>query len=258
MAYSQVGSRTWVLTATLVTIATVVAVAVRFGLSPQAPAFCALAAAGVPLAFFDARTARLPNVVTLPAYPVSLALLGAAAPFLAGGTQPVRPRADRDGGRGGVLRRAPADLARGHRHGRSEAGRAARRLPGLARRDRVHGRAAGCVAARGGDRPRAAAGAPRRPQHADPVRYPAPAWCLACWKGCWPRCGRSSAPRCSSSTGVIRCSVASGALFQGASGLAGPGACALATMTGGGNGDGLRTWSSSRSARTATGMEAHR
>ena len=86
MAFSQVGSRTWVLSATLVTIATVVAVALRFGLSPPAPAFCVLAAAGVPLAFFDARTLRLPNVVTLPAYPVSLALLGVAAPFVAGGT----------------------------------------------------------------------------------------------------------------------------------------------------------------------------
>jgi leader peptidase (prepilin peptidase)/N-methyltransferase len=85
MAFSQVETRTWVLTATLVTIVTVAAVAVRSGLSPQTPAFCALAAAGVPLAFFDARTSRLPNVVTLPAYPVSLALLGAAAPFLAGG-----------------------------------------------------------------------------------------------------------------------------------------------------------------------------
>jgi leader peptidase (prepilin peptidase) / N-methyltransferase len=86
MAFSQVGSRTWVLAATLVTLATVAAVAVRIGLCPQTPAFCALAAAGVPLAFFDARTSRLPNVATLPAYPVSLALLGAAAPFLAGGT----------------------------------------------------------------------------------------------------------------------------------------------------------------------------
>jgi leader peptidase (prepilin peptidase)/N-methyltransferase len=64
----------------------VAAVALRFGLSAQTPAFCALAAAGVPLAFFDARNSRLPNVVTLPAYPASLALLGAAAPFLAGGT----------------------------------------------------------------------------------------------------------------------------------------------------------------------------
>lgn len=85
MAFSQVGNRTWVLSATLATIATVVAVALRFGLSPAAPAFCALAAAGVPLAFFDARTLRLPNVVTLPAYPASLALLGVAAPFVPGG-----------------------------------------------------------------------------------------------------------------------------------------------------------------------------
>ncbi len=85
MAFSQVENRTWVLTATLVTIATVAAVAVRFGLSPQFPAFGALAAVGVPLAFFDARTSRLPNAVTLPAYPVSLALLGVAAPFVPGG-----------------------------------------------------------------------------------------------------------------------------------------------------------------------------
>jgi leader peptidase (prepilin peptidase)/N-methyltransferase len=79
MAFSQAETRTWTLTATLVTIVTVAAVAVRLGLSPQTPAFCALAAVSVPLAFFDARTSRLPNVVTLPAYPVSLALLGAAA-----------------------------------------------------------------------------------------------------------------------------------------------------------------------------------
>jgi len=87
MAFSQVETRTWALTATLVTIATVAAVALRLGLSPQTPAFCALAAVGVPLAFFDTRTSRLPNVVTLPAYPVSLALLGVAAQFLPGGTR---------------------------------------------------------------------------------------------------------------------------------------------------------------------------
>jgi leader peptidase (prepilin peptidase) / N-methyltransferase len=86
MAFSQVGSRLWVISATLATIATVVAVAVRFGLSPQAPAFCALAGAGVPLAFIDARESRLPNAMTLPAYPACLALLGAAAPFVPGGT----------------------------------------------------------------------------------------------------------------------------------------------------------------------------
>jgi leader peptidase (prepilin peptidase)/N-methyltransferase len=87
MAFSQVESRTWVLAATLVTMATVAAVVVRFGLSPQTPAFCTLAAVGVPLAFFDARTSRLPNVVTLPAYAASLALLGVAAPFLPGGAR---------------------------------------------------------------------------------------------------------------------------------------------------------------------------
>jgi leader peptidase (prepilin peptidase) / N-methyltransferase len=85
MAFSQVGNRTWAVLATLVTLATMAAVLARFGISPVAPAFCALAAAGVPLAFFDARTSRLPNLVTLPAYPACLALLGAAAPFLAGG-----------------------------------------------------------------------------------------------------------------------------------------------------------------------------
>jgi leader peptidase (prepilin peptidase)/N-methyltransferase len=85
MAFSQVGNRTWVLLATLVTIATMAAVLLRFGISPEAPAFCALAAAGVPLACIDAREARLPNLVTLPAYPACLALLGAAAPFVTGG-----------------------------------------------------------------------------------------------------------------------------------------------------------------------------
>jgi leader peptidase (prepilin peptidase) / N-methyltransferase len=85
MAFSQAGNRTWALLATLVTIVTMAAVLLRFGISPEAPAFCALAAAGVPLAFVDARAARLPNLVTLPAYPACLVLLGAAAPFVAGG-----------------------------------------------------------------------------------------------------------------------------------------------------------------------------
>ena len=44
----------------------------------------ALAAAGVPLAFIDARECRLPNVITLPACPACPAVLGAAAAFLAG------------------------------------------------------------------------------------------------------------------------------------------------------------------------------
>lgn len=76
----------WTLAATLVTAVTVAAVAVRFGLAPVLPAFCYLAAVGVPLAFADARERRLPDLATLPSYPASLLLLGVAAPFVAGGT----------------------------------------------------------------------------------------------------------------------------------------------------------------------------
>jgi len=86
MAFSQAGDRSWVRLATLVTLVTVAGVAVRFGLDPQTPAFCYLAAVGVPLAFIDVREYRLPDVLTLPSYPASLLLLGAAAPFLPGGT----------------------------------------------------------------------------------------------------------------------------------------------------------------------------
>lgn len=76
----------WTLAATVVTAVTVAAVVVRFGLSPLLPAFCYLAAVGVPLAFIDARERRLPDLITLPSYPASLLLLGVAAPFVAGGT----------------------------------------------------------------------------------------------------------------------------------------------------------------------------
>ena len=85
MALRSPGIPGWTLAATLVTAVVVAAVAVRFGLSPVLPAFCCLAAAGVPLAFIDARQHRLPDVVTLPSYPVSLLLLGVAALFVPGG-----------------------------------------------------------------------------------------------------------------------------------------------------------------------------
>jgi len=85
MAFRGAGMPRWILVTTLVTAAVVAAVAVRFGLSPVLPAFCCLAAAGVPLAFIDARQHRLPDVVTLPSYPVSLLLLGVAALFMPGG-----------------------------------------------------------------------------------------------------------------------------------------------------------------------------
>jgi leader peptidase (prepilin peptidase) / N-methyltransferase len=63
----------------LVTAAVFVVMALRFGPIPVLPAFCYLGAVGVALAFIDARYQRLPDVLTLPSYPVGLALLGAAA-----------------------------------------------------------------------------------------------------------------------------------------------------------------------------------
>jgi leader peptidase (prepilin peptidase)/N-methyltransferase len=86
MAFRAAGIRGWILAATLVTAVTVAAVVVRFGLSPVLPAFCYLAAVGVPLAFVDARQHRLPDLATLPSYPASLLLLGVAAPSVAGGS----------------------------------------------------------------------------------------------------------------------------------------------------------------------------
>jgi leader peptidase (prepilin peptidase)/N-methyltransferase len=59
--------------------------AMRFGPSPALPAFCYLAGIGVPLAVIDARCQRLPDALTLPSYPVALALLGFAALLLPGG-----------------------------------------------------------------------------------------------------------------------------------------------------------------------------
>src|SRR5215469_11968667 len=85
MALRDARIRGWTLAAALTTAAVVAAVVVRFGLSPVLPAFCYLAAVGVPLAFVDARQRRLPDVATLPSYPASLLLLGVAAPFVAGG-----------------------------------------------------------------------------------------------------------------------------------------------------------------------------
>ena len=59
--------------------------ALRFGPGPPLPAFCYLAGIGVPLAVIDARCRRLPDALTLPSYPVALALLGLAALWLPGG-----------------------------------------------------------------------------------------------------------------------------------------------------------------------------
>ena len=71
-------SSSW-LAAELLTAAVFAGLAVRFGPSPALPAFCYLGAVGVALALIDARHKRLPDVLTLPSYPVALLLLGVAA-----------------------------------------------------------------------------------------------------------------------------------------------------------------------------------
>ncbi len=59
--------------------------ALRFGPTPALPAFCYLAGIGMPLAVSDTRCRRLPDALTLPSYPIALALLGIAALLLPGG-----------------------------------------------------------------------------------------------------------------------------------------------------------------------------
>ncbi len=104
--------------------------------------------AGVPLAFFDARTSRLPNVVTLLALSGQPGTARRGGPgLLAGGAERFAHALIGMAVAVAFFGLAPAGVARGHRHGRREAGRAARRLPGLAGRDRVRGRAGGRVAA---------------------------------------------------------------------------------------------------------------
>jgi leader peptidase (prepilin peptidase) / N-methyltransferase len=68
----------WCLAAELLTAVVFAALAVRFGPHPVLAAFCYLGAVGVALAVIDARLQRLPDALTLPSYPVALALLGVA------------------------------------------------------------------------------------------------------------------------------------------------------------------------------------
>lgn len=73
------------LTAVLLTIAAFAAMGLRFGASPALPAFCFLAAVAIALGYIDARHQRLPDQLTLTAYPVAVAMLGTAALFLPSG-----------------------------------------------------------------------------------------------------------------------------------------------------------------------------
>jgi leader peptidase (prepilin peptidase)/N-methyltransferase len=54
-------------------------VSLRFGFDPVLPAYLYLAAVGLALALIDLDCRRLPDVLTLPSYPVAIALLGGAA-----------------------------------------------------------------------------------------------------------------------------------------------------------------------------------
>lgn len=59
--------------------ATVGALAGRFAGTPEVAAFCVLGALGIGLAAIDLQVQRLPDRLTLPAYPATLALLAVAA-----------------------------------------------------------------------------------------------------------------------------------------------------------------------------------
>ncbi|HUL25904.1 MAG TPA: A24 family peptidase [Streptosporangiaceae bacterium] len=61
--------------------------ALRFGFSPVLPAFWFLAALAVVLAVIDLQHRRLPDPLTLPAYPVAVVLLGVAALAISGGAR---------------------------------------------------------------------------------------------------------------------------------------------------------------------------
>jgi leader peptidase (prepilin peptidase) / N-methyltransferase len=75
----------WYPAAEVVTGALFAGLGLRSGPSPALPALCYLAAVSVPLAVIDLRCRRLPDLLTLPSYPVALVLLIAAAPFIHNG-----------------------------------------------------------------------------------------------------------------------------------------------------------------------------
>jgi leader peptidase (prepilin peptidase)/N-methyltransferase len=75
----------WYVAVELVTGLLFALMALRFGASPVLPAFWLLAALAVVLTVIDLRHKRLPDLLTLPAYPAVLALFGVAALAQPGG-----------------------------------------------------------------------------------------------------------------------------------------------------------------------------
>jgi leader peptidase (prepilin peptidase)/N-methyltransferase len=76
----------WHPAAEILTAVTFALLGLGFGASPVLPAFCFLAVVSVALAFIDVTHWRLPDLLTLPSYPVAAVLLGAATPFVRHGT----------------------------------------------------------------------------------------------------------------------------------------------------------------------------
>jgi leader peptidase (prepilin peptidase) / N-methyltransferase len=72
----------WHPAAEVLTAVTFALIGLRSGPSPVLPAYCFLAAVSVALAFIDVAHRRLPDLLTLTSYPVAIAALGAATPFV--------------------------------------------------------------------------------------------------------------------------------------------------------------------------------
>jgi leader peptidase (prepilin peptidase)/N-methyltransferase len=72
--------------AEILTAVTFALIGLGLGPSPALPAFCFLAAISVALAFIDVAHQRLPDLLTLPSYPVAIVALGVATPFIRHGT----------------------------------------------------------------------------------------------------------------------------------------------------------------------------
>jgi leader peptidase (prepilin peptidase) / N-methyltransferase len=72
----------WHPAAEVLTAVTFALIGLRSGPSPVLPAYCFLAVVAVALAFIDVAHRRLPDLLTLPSYPVAIAALGAATPFV--------------------------------------------------------------------------------------------------------------------------------------------------------------------------------
>ena len=75
----------WYPAAEVTTCALFAGLGLRTGATAELPAFCYLAAVSVTLAVIDLRWRRLPDLLTLPSYPIALALLLVAAPFIPNG-----------------------------------------------------------------------------------------------------------------------------------------------------------------------------